>query len=95
MTYTEMVEFVAEDAIKPLAILSKDFKSKREQKAIVRSVLDSFFKKVHAHVVVSGGDVRVPGFGKFSKRFYPEKTIKAFGKEVLRRAKHTVKFKPY
>jgi nucleoid DNA-binding protein len=57
-------------------------------KKAVRDVLHSFLNTA-ASQVLSGNDIRLPGFGRFTKKVIKPKVM--FGKQT----RTTVKFRPY
>jgi nucleoid DNA-binding protein len=77
MTFIELVEHVANSTGAP--------------KKVVKAILYSATLKIHTKVKDFGGEVKIPGFGRFS----PRKTRggKAFGRDLTPR--DTIKFTPY
>lgn len=95
MTYTELVESTADECLTPVKVAGFDIlKMKVEQRALTSSILRTFFNKLHAHVL-TGGEVKIQGFGKFTGRFRPERKMKIGSEEVTVKAKTLIKFKQY
>lgn len=76
MSFIEMVEAVASDT----GLTKTD----------VRRVIHSFLSKT-ASQVLSGNDVKLPSFGRFTKKVIKPKVM--FGKQTSGRT--TMKFRPY
>ncbi len=80
MTFAEMVEHIALGQMIP--------------KSKVATILRAFVSKT-LQEAMSGNDVKVPGLGKFSRKLYKERKMKAFGGEITAKAKTVLTFKPY
>lgn len=76
MTFIEMVESIAKDT----GLTKKS----------VHEVLHSFLSKTTTHVL-SGDEVKLPAFGRFTKKVIKPKVM--FGKQTQERT--TIKFRSY
>jgi nucleoid DNA-binding protein len=77
MTFIELVESVAKKTGQP--------------KKVVKEILYATFNRIETHIIVSGGEVKIPSFGRFTQR--KTRGGVAFGKELTPRT--TLRFQHY
>jgi nucleoid DNA-binding protein len=98
MTYTELIESVEKECLEPLK--GKDPKvalglgMKSERSAFARTILTTFLNQIKA-TTLTGGEVKIPGFGRFHGKFRPESQRMIAGKMMTIKAKTVIRFKQY